>query len=186
MDIGPQGFPFLINGDSCLDKDGDGYGVGGFCLGADCNDNDTTIHAMVNYYRDADGDGYGNADNASEVCSLTPPAGFVVNSTDVDDNDPFYTDISPTCAVKIIPRIIGWLVGDRERSRLLLVIGARGTEFGDNPAIRWESDAITVQNMRVFFKRFMFMSAKFDGEPLDKQYYRVLIGDCEGKIKWAR
>ena len=135
VDIDPQGLPFLVNGESCLDKDGDGYGAGSLCAGPDCNDNDSAIHATVTYYRDADGDGYGNADNASEVCSLTPPAGYVDNSSgfDVDDTDPFYTDFLPTCEVKIIPKTLGWLIGDKEKTRSLLVIGKRGTEFGDNP-----------------------------------------------------
>ncbi len=111
-----------------LIKDGDGYGAGSLCTGTDCNDNDAAIHATVTYYPDVDGDGYGNADNDSEFCSLTPPVGYVDNSSgfDVDDTDPFYTDILPTCEVKIIPKTLGWLVGDKEKTRFLLVIGRGG------------------------------------------------------------
>jgi len=182
------------------DRDGDGYGnqsvttfgttvpAGYASVSGDCNDNDSAIHATVIYYPDADGDGYRNADNASAFCSLTPPAGYLENtsSVDADDTDPFYTDFLPTCGVKIIPKTLGWLVGDKAKTRSLLVIGKRGTDFGDNPVIKWESDAIDDVNTSVFFKRFMFMKAKFNGEPLEKKEYRVLVGDCEGKISWAR
>ncbi len=172
---------------ACIDKDGDGYGDN--CLaGPDCNDNNSAIHTPVTYYKDADGDGYGVVDTTTDVCSLTPPAGYADNSSgfDVDDTDPFYTNILPTCEVKIIPKILGWLIGDRERIRSLLVIGQRGTEFGETPVIKWESGSIDVVSTRVFFKRFMFMRATINGEPLEWEEYRVLVGDCEGSIRWAK
>jgi hypothetical protein len=193
FDYGDVGWGFMASGcvravrSKCVDKDGDGYGE--YCTaGPDCNDNDSAIQATVTYYLDADGDGYGNSDNASEFCSLTPPEGYADNSSgfDVDDTDPFYTDILPTCEVKIIPKTLGWLIGDKEKTRYLLVIGQRGMGFGENPVIKWESDAIDVVSMRVFFKRYIFMRAKINGEPLEKQAYRVLVGSCEGSIKWAK
>jgi hypothetical protein len=189
---------------ACIDNDGDGYGIN--CLaGSDCNDNDAAIHpgatevcngkdddcdgqtdegGTTAYYRDKDGDGYGDADNATQAC--TAPAGYVSDNSDVDDADAFYTDILPTCAVKIIPGVLGRFIGDKDKNRTLLVIGARGTEFGDNATIKWDSDAIEVLSTRVLFKRFMFMRATFNGEPLEWKEYRVLIGDCEGMIRWAR
>ncbi len=172
---------------ACIDNDNDTYGQG-CAAGPDCDDNNSAIHNPIPYYRDADGDGYGNEDNASEFCFLTPPAGYADNSSgfDVDDTDAFYTDILPACAVKIIPGVLGRLIGDKERTRTLLVIAARGTEFSDNATITWESDAIEVLSARVFFKRFMFMRATFNGDPLEWQEYRVLIDGCEGAIRWAR
>jgi len=172
---------------ACIDNDGDTYGQNCFA-GPDCNDNDSAIHAMGTYYLDADGDGYGIAGNTTEACSLTPPAGYADNSSgfDVDDTDPFYTDILPTCTVKVIPKTLGWLIGDKEKNRSLLIIGERGTEFGDNSTIKWESAAIDMVSTRVFFKRFMIMRVTFNGEPLEKQDYRVLVGECEGKITWAK
>jgi hypothetical protein len=38
------------------------------------------------YYRDADGDGYGNPDISKQACSQ--PSGFVINGLDCDDTDP--------------------------------------------------------------------------------------------------
>ena len=108
-----------------------------------------------------------------------------ISGPDCKDNDSFYTDICPTCTVKVLPKALGWFVGVKEKTRTLLVIGKIGTEFGENPVIKWESNAIEVVSTRVFFKRFMFMRAKFNGELLENQKYRVLVDECEGAIKWA-
>lgn len=184
-----QDLPFIVHGEYCTDVDEDGYGEGTLCDGTDCNDGDGNVHALYTYYRDADSDGYGDEDTTTTLCGImTPPAGYVDDSIgfDVDDTDPFYTNILPTCEVRVIPGALGWLIGDREKTRSLLVIGRRGVDFGENPVIKWESDAIEVVSKRVFAKRFMFMRATFSGEPLDKQEYRLLVNDCEGSITWAR
>lgn len=48
-----------------------------------------SIHIIDNttYYRDADGDGFGDATNTTTECSSTPPTGYVSNKDDCDDND---------------------------------------------------------------------------------------------------
>ncbi|MBU3680454.1 MAG: T9SS type A sorting domain-containing protein [Flavobacterium sp.] len=40
---------------------------------------------IFTYYQDNDGDGFGNA--AATISAVTPPTGYVTNSTDCDDND---------------------------------------------------------------------------------------------------
>ena len=83
------------------DDDNDGY-----CADVDCNDNDNTIHpgatevcdgvdnncdgntdeGLLNtYYADTDSDGYGDAGNTTEACSL--PTGYVNDNTDCDDSN---------------------------------------------------------------------------------------------------
>lgn len=51
----------------------------------DCNDNDASISALKTYYQDLDKDGLGS-DVVVSVCSLSVPAGYVLNSDDTDDN----------------------------------------------------------------------------------------------------
>jgi hypothetical protein len=116
---------------------------------------------------DKDGDGYG--DN----CTAGP---------DCDDNDSFYNKICPDCTVKVIPRARGWFLGEKEKTRRLLVIGPKGTVFDQNTPVRWETCEIAVLSKCVLFKRFMFMKVSIDGAALGKGDYRALIGTCSGKL----
>ena len=94
----------------CLDRDGDGYGVGRECLGIDCNDDDELIHPGADefcdgvdtdcngrldddyaldapiWWADADGDSYGDPDVTTTACRL--PEGYVDNDLDCDDANP--------------------------------------------------------------------------------------------------
>jgi photosystem II stability/assembly factor-like uncharacterized protein len=103
----PSGAAFqsirLVN---CSDADGDGYYAPANCGTAlDCNDANATIHpgatevcntvdddcdssidegVSLTFYRDADGDGFGNPAVTISACSA--PAGYVANNTDCDDS----------------------------------------------------------------------------------------------------
>lgn len=69
-----------------LDEDGDGKTAAGSLLGStDCNDADATVSTAQTYYQDSDGDGEGNPDVTTSVCSSTAPDGYANNSTDTDD-----------------------------------------------------------------------------------------------------
>jgi len=57
------------------------------CDGLDNNcDGQVDEGVTITYYRDADGDGFGNALDTTQACS--PPAGYVVDNTDCDDTEP--------------------------------------------------------------------------------------------------
>lgn len=43
---------------------------------------------LFTYYRDADGDGFGNINVVLYTCLTTPPPGYVTNSTDCNDSNP--------------------------------------------------------------------------------------------------
>ena len=81
---------FVDNTDDCDDSDvnvsPDGDEI--------CNDRDDDCDGVVDeagagfpstYYRDADGDGYGNAEDSIEECN--PPSGYVADATDCNDVD---------------------------------------------------------------------------------------------------
>ncbi|MFA6028064.1 MAG: integrin alpha [Patescibacteria group bacterium] len=71
-----------------IDNDGDGVAGGdGLFDGTDCNDDDATVSANQTYYQDSDGDGLGNTSQTTSICSVTVPAGYVANATDLNDND---------------------------------------------------------------------------------------------------
>ncbi len=84
-------FPGAAPNDSptaCMkDTDGDDWGSttppGGVAPGTDCNDADAAIHPGLIWYRDFDGDGYGNPSSTQASC--TQPAGYVADSTDCND-----------------------------------------------------------------------------------------------------
>ena len=91
----------LSNRQENCDNDGDG-----FLPPVDCDDNDDTINPGAPelcdgidnncdgeidegvgsmYYRDSDGDNYGNPTNVTQACD--PPSGYVLDNTDCNDND---------------------------------------------------------------------------------------------------
>ena len=74
------------------DRDGDSI-LGGYA-GIDCDDTNAAISENQTYYQDADSDGLGS-DATYNVCSSTPPEGYVTNSNDTNDND-FDNDGSET------------------------------------------------------------------------------------------
>jgi len=94
----------------CLDRDGDGYGIGPGCLGLDCDDTDASINPGADevcdgrdnncdgridvgavdgrpFYRDFDGDGFGDPESSILACGPTP-SHPVENGDDCDDTDP--------------------------------------------------------------------------------------------------
>jgi hypothetical protein len=123
----------------------------------------TTIPACI----DNDNDGYG--DN----CTAGP---------DCNDNDTFYNEICPDCTVKVIPNALGLFLGEKDKTRRLIILGQNGTGFDENTAARWETSDISVLSKHIFSPQFMFMKVSIDGAALDKGDYRVLIGNCSGKL----
>ncbi len=79
---------------SYRDADNDGWGTtekvpcGWISRTGDCNDGDRRINQPRNWYRDADGDKYGNPANFITVCQADAPTGYVSNNTDCNDNNP--------------------------------------------------------------------------------------------------
>jgi uncharacterized repeat protein (TIGR03803 family) len=60
----------------------------------DCDDNNKAIHGPVNYYRDSDGDGMGDARVVTLVCGPAVPAGYVQNNADDNDREKLRYELS--------------------------------------------------------------------------------------------
>ena len=78
----------LVGGGDCNDgHSGINPGATEICDNLDNNCNNQTDEGVLNtFYRDMDGDSYGDPNISQQACSA--PAGFVANNTDCDDNNP--------------------------------------------------------------------------------------------------
>ena len=89
---------YASNNTDCNDDDNAVYpGAIEICDGKD-NDCNGTIDEDIKttFYRDADGDGFGDATNSTQAC--VAPAGYVANDTDCNDDDPsVYPDAPEIC-----------------------------------------------------------------------------------------
>ncbi len=81
---------FVDNSLDCDDANSDIHpGASELCDGADndCNGMVDDGLAVFTYYRDSDNDTYGDAMAKMDTCLISPPAGFVTDNTDCDDNN---------------------------------------------------------------------------------------------------
>ncbi len=79
---------FVANDGDCNDEaPAINPAAGEVCDGIDndCNGGVDDGLALITYYRDADVDGFGNAADSVQTCYTTPPAGYVANDADCDD-----------------------------------------------------------------------------------------------------
>lgn len=67
------------------DKNDSDYDNDGTSTSSDCNDKDNTVSSNKTYYQDADGDGLGDPNKTTTVCSATVPTGYVTNGNDTND-----------------------------------------------------------------------------------------------------
>jgi len=89
---------YVSNNTDCNDGDNAIYpGAIEVCDGKDNDCNGTVDENVKNtFYRDADGDGFGDAATSTQAC--TTPSGYVSNSTDCNDADPsVYPDAPEIC-----------------------------------------------------------------------------------------
>jgi Putative metal-binding motif/Secretion system C-terminal sorting domain/Fibronectin type III domain len=79
---------YSTNNSDCKDDDKTIYpGAPELCDSKDNNCNGQTDEGGTTWYRDADGDGYGNPNLSKNAC--TKPSGYVSNNTDCNDNSKY-------------------------------------------------------------------------------------------------
>jgi len=93
ISVPPAGF--VVNSDDCNDDISDiNPTIAEACDGIDnnCDGRADEGLAITRYYFDFDNDGYGDLNVFADTCITVPPAGFVINSDDCNDDD---VDINP-------------------------------------------------------------------------------------------
>ena len=81
---------YVVDNTDCNDNDASvNPGAPEVCNGIDddCNDLIDDDIPYFTYYRDLDGDGYGDNSTTELICYTVPSAGYVVDNTDCNDND---------------------------------------------------------------------------------------------------
>ncbi|HAD12373.1 MAG TPA: hypothetical protein DCF33_08035, partial [Saprospirales bacterium] len=92
---------YVLNNMDCIDFNADSYpGASEICDGLDndCNGDADDGLTFTIYYEDMDGDGFGTTTSQAPFCTPEPPAGFVANNLDCNDNDPnIHPEILEAC-----------------------------------------------------------------------------------------
>ena len=96
------------------------------------------------------------------------------------------TTTVPACTVRIIPKNIGWFIGEKKRIRLLFIIGPKESAYDESTAVSWNTAAIETLHTWVLLKRFMLMTVRIDGSRLDKGDYTLSVDSCTGTVHMVR
>lgn len=89
---------YVVNSADCNDSNADiNPDISEVCDGVDNNCSGAIDEGLelFTYYRDADGDGFGNFNEAVDTCRTNPISGFVIDNTDCNDNDASINPASP-------------------------------------------------------------------------------------------
>jgi hypothetical protein len=134
------------------DNDHDGWGssvkvpCGNITRTGDCDDNNNRVHSLQTFYRDADGDSWGNPAVSTQVCSSVPPAGYVKNSMDCNDNDAHIRYCPPV----VTPTITRMGRAELELQSAALVLSVTPNPFAQTTRIQYTVPVEARVNIKVY------------------------------------